>query len=292
MMAATYFYARQPGSLNTSQTPDSTGHGSIRHRQVSGEPLMDRHTIFGIILSLLLPAVMIPANIVWQKWNDFHEFEQYLEETSKTIDDINSMEDAVTGETYTKNVEEWNKQATHRLNRLFSTFSNENNDQIDSTTDLNRKLFKELMRLKVELSVNVEPLFSKEMTNKKTVGDTKVYEWRMHTLDNIHQYLLSYDERVDKTIDEFRQSMIDSSMPEKYRVYTWHEWFPQNRDKIKMLASDPSEYESRTSAFSKFYDYMYSHKDGFYITESGDIVITNQRYVSDYRSLLQSMGPS
>ena len=223
-------------------------------------------------------------------WRDYREFQHFFDEASVALNDVSTAEKEAINSTYKENVENWNKQATTRMDRLFAVFGDDANPEIPSGISVLRNSFKEILNLRSEFAFHVAPLFSSEIQDPKTLGNRNAYEWRMYTLNEIDEYFTHYQERLDEKLDIFRERLLKSGLPEKYEKFVWQEWYPHNKELFRKLTPDADYFKDRTAAYRRYFEFMHTHLDGYYVTDEGKIVITNKRYAEEYRSLAQAVG--
>ena len=251
---------------------------------------MDRHLLYGIFLSLFLPAVMIPGAMVLFDWRDYKEFQHFFDEASVALNEVSTGEKEAINATYKENVEAWNKRATTRMDRLFTVFGDDGNPEIPSGISVLRNSFKEILSLRSEFAFHVAPLFSAEIQDPKTLADRHAYEWRVYTLNEIDEYFAHYPERLNEKLDAFRELLLKSGLPEKHEKYVWQQWYPNNKDVFKSLTPDIEYFKDKAAAYKRYFEFMHTHMDGYYITDEGKVIVTNKRYADEYRSLVQAVG--
>ena len=148
---------------------------------------MDNHLLKGILLFLLLPAIIVPAEMARTHWRNYSEFQNYYENLSITMADIAAIDKSNSDILTKSGFAQWQQQANNRLQKLYSKESQYDSSEITQSIELTRKVFEEIARHRQQYADIIEPLASSRMQDHQTVNDQDSYQWRLQTLNNTKQ---------------------------------------------------------------------------------------------------------
>lgn len=215
---------------------------------------MDRHLIKGLILIILLPAILIPANSMWVTWQDLQNFKVYYGKISEAMDKGIQTNTFALDADYRQKMEDWNNHFSGKLERIYTVHHNDGRETTDEAIPITRDLFEGLLQLRREFADLVVAFMSEKMQDPKTVSDKESYEWRLNVLNDIEQFHKNYDQRVDQLIETFRQSVVNSSLPIRHKEYMWQEWGSNVRGKLINLGPHIEHLGEKVNAYRQLFN--------------------------------------
>lgn len=251
---------------------------------------MDNHVLKGILLFILLPAIIVPAEMARVRWRDFSEFKNYYENLSIAIADIAAEDKNANNSLTATGLEQWQQQTDSRLQKLYTKASQYDSRELTQSVELTRKVFEEVARLRHEYAAITEPLASARMQDHTTVNNAESYQWRTQTLDDIKRRLSGYRSSIDRINETVRQALADNNWSKKYREYVWQEWGHIGRPRLMALAPSPESALDQIESYAAFFEFMYNNRDAYHIESDGAFVFSYPRYVEGYVSVANSMG--
>jgi hypothetical protein len=242
-----------------------------------------------ILLSgILLPIFLVGTIMVWRDMQAFDKFTQYFSQVSMVMDTSAEKNEIGKEANYRQEVESLNQEMAGRMERIYG--SSANGENIDTAISLTRGLFEELFKLRAEFAMTVEPFMSERMRDRKTVKDKESYKWRSEVLDSLDEYLSVYHVRVEKIIEDFRQAVSTSNLPEKYKKFIWQDWGGNLHSRLSKLGPDVENFQSEVTDYRRLFKYLHEYSDVYYVNDEGRIVISNNRHLKEYQSIAKSVS--
>jgi hypothetical protein len=242
-----------------------------------------------LLAAVLVPVILISAYIVSRDMNAFGEFTEYFEKVSAVIDESAEKNETERDTNYQQNVEKLNQEIAAGMDRIYQSYGGDTGN-IKTAISLTRGLFDELFRLRREFAAVVEPFLSERMQDRKTVKNKESYEWRLSVLDGIDQYAAGYHSRLELIVENFRQAVTGSNLPEKYKQHVWQHWARDLNSRLTKLGPAVEQFESDVTDYRRLFNYLYEYSDVYYVGENGQIVIRNDRHLKEYQSIAKAVG--
>lgn len=239
-----------------------------------------------LLAAVLAPLILIASWMAWRDMRSFGEFTQYFERVSEVMDEAADGNPPADGGNY----DLLNDEIAARMERIYQAWSARGDANIDAAVALTRGLFGELFRLRSEFASAVEPFLSERMYERKTVKDKASYEWRVGVLDGVDGYMSGHHARVERIMENFRQAVAGSSLPEKYKRFVWQDWGRDLHERLDGLGPDVEYFEREIADYRRLFDYLYEYSDIYYVGEDGRIVVTNDRHLKEYQSIAKAVG--
>lgn len=242
-----------------------------------------------ISIIVLLPVIGVMGYIALSSFNKFNVFEQFYTDANTVIHDISNMEIGADAENQREYIDEWNKKANDKLNAFYASYGNVSSKEVKDSIEFTRELFREVFSLRLNYVDVIEPMYSKRMQDHQTVRDKEEFEWRIQTLDNIMKYLITYEDDLNNSIDNFRQSIAGSNWSDKYREYAWQEWGRDVKPHLSSMLPDMASTEERITKYQRFFDYMYDNREVYYVGPKGEFIFRNQRNLKESLGVINTM---
>lgn len=243
-----------------------------------------------LLTAVLLSLILIPSYIFWRDARAFNNFTQYFERVSMVMDDGAEKNKVAPDQNYGQGVESLNAELAERLERIYKSYAGSGDANIDTAITLTRGLFDELFRLRAEFATTVEPFLSGRMRDKKTLKDKTSHEWRRGVLEGVDQYMSAQRTHNEKIMEDFRQAVSASNLPEKYKKFIWQDWGRDLNSRLSGLGPDVEHFQSEVMDYRRLFDYLYEYSDVYYVSEEGRIVIANNRHLKEYQSIAKSVS--
>lgn len=242
-----------------------------------------------LLAAALAPLILIPAWMAWRDMRAFGEFTQYFERVSAVMDEVAEGNRTVE-ESNGLNAAVLNNEIAARMERIYQVWGARGDANVDAAIALTRGLFEELFRLRSGFASAVEPFLSERMYERKTVKDKASYEWRVAALDGVDGYLSGHHARIEQIVENFRQAVAGSGLPEKYKRFVWQDWGRDLHERLQELGPDVEYFEREVADYRRLFDYLYEYSDVYYVGEDGRIVVTNDRHLKEYQSIAKAVG--
>lgn len=243
-----------------------------------------------LLAAALAPLILIPARMLWSDMQAFADFMQYFERISEVMDESADSNRVAEDANYSRDVASLNEEIAARMERIYQNYGAGGDSNMNTAIALTRGLFEELFRLRSEFAAAVEPFLSGRMHDRETVKDKASYEWRAGVLDGIHRYMSGHHARVEQIMENFRQTVAGSDLPEKYKQFVWQEWARDLNDRLHELGPEVERFEREIADYRRLFDYLYEYSDIYYVSEDGRIVVTNDRHLKEYQSIAKAVG--
>lgn len=249
---------------------------------------MSKSKVF-LLGAVLAPLILIPSWTAWRDMHSFGEFTHYFERVSEVMDEV-AAGNRTAEESSGRDTTVLNNEIAARMERIYQTWGARGDANIDAAIVLTRGLFEELFRLRSEFASAVEPFLSERMYERKTVKDKASYEWRVGVLDGVDGYASGHHARIEGIMENFRQAVAGSSLPEKYKRFVWQDWGRDLHERLNELGPDVEYFEREIADHRRLFDYLYEYSDIYYVGEDGRIVVTNDRHLKEYQSIAKAVG--
>jgi hypothetical protein len=251
---------------------------------------MKKRTIRKIVVVVALIAVGVPYYQYWSGQKEFDGTKQFFRDLSEVIDIAAEENSTARDADYGAEIGKWNDMFASRLKRIFANYRGLGKSHIDTSADIAEKLFDALFELRNETIPLYTPLFKERMLDKSTLNNEAELQWRLSILDEVDQYNLRYPARILEITESFRDTVVSSGLPEKYRVYIWDNWGHSIPKYINKLGPPVTAIDGLTSSYRRLFNFMYEHRNAFYINQEGKLVFTDARNSATFQSLKYAAG--
>jgi hypothetical protein len=243
-----------------------------------------------LLAAVLLPVILMLVYTVWREGRSYARFTQYFGQVTQVMRASADSSGAVPDTDYRHRVTEINREIAADMERIYRKYEQDGDANMAIGIRLSRGLFDELFRWKTDFAAAVEPLLSEPMLDRKTLSDEASYAWRVGVLDEVERYLSGHDARGEQIIENFRQAVADSDLPEKYKKFVWWEWARDLADRLADLGPGVGYFERQITGYRRLFAYLYKYPDLYYVGEDGRIIIRDEHNLKEYQAIAQAVG--
>lgn len=249
-----------------------------------------RRTVRKIVLTAVILAAAYPLYRHWAAEKEYEDTRYFFYNLSQTIESVGKENAIEKGQAYRKELTEWNQKTEKALDRVASGFRRTEDDNVSKSIYIVETLIEDVYALRNETVSLVEPLFFQRMLNPRTVKDDAEYEWRMQVLNDVTAFGLDYKKRLLKICERFRAEIVESDLPDKYRVYIWDDWSNNLHRYIKLMGPQVEMFDGMADDYKRLFHFLHEYKDDYYIDGQGRITFENRRLAEQYQRLLFASG--
>ncbi|MBN1377733.1 MAG: hypothetical protein JXA04_00700 [Gammaproteobacteria bacterium] len=253
---------------------------------------MNKRLVKIALIVVLIPVVAVVGYMGFSSYNKFRAFQQYYVDATKVIQEIARINTDVSEENLKADMDEWNRKANEKLEAFYGKYSGSEIQAITNSVEYTQALLRDVFALRLDYTDAIEPLYSERMQDHQTIREEVEYNWRMKTLEEISRYITNYDDKLIDSVDAFRESVAGSNWSDQYREYAWQDWGRDIKPQLIKMLPDISGAESKIAKYQRFFALMYNNREFYYVNEKGEFVFSNQRYLNDCLSTINTMESS